>query len=148
MRKKFKIAGKDFEAIRTVKQPAMATKKPPAKSRSGKSTSKSARSKSKASVRKSAPKKSNKWSKRVNETSDAMDLKEGVFKGNDPKKIAKSISLSARHSKRKKGTPYQSAMSMLNFYINRGGKNLSASKKRVLERSKDELKKIYHREEK
>ena len=62
-----------------------------------------------------------KWSKKVNETSDAMDLEQGVFKGNDPKKIAQSIKRSASRSKRRKASPFQSAMSMLNFYINRGG---------------------------
>lgn len=104
--------------------------------------------------RKSQPEKkdrtkktSRKWSKKVNETSDALDLEEGVFKGNDPEKIARSLKRSATRSKRKKGTPYQSAMSMLNFYINRGGHNLSASQKEVLEKSKDELRKLFGREE-
>jgi hypothetical protein len=83
----------------------------------------------------------------VNETSNAMDLEQNVFKGNDPKKIAQSVKRSASKSKRRKTTPYQSAMSMLNFYINRGGRNLSASKKKVLEQSKDELRKLFHRED-
>jgi hypothetical protein len=86
-----------------------------------------------------------KWSKRVNETSDAMDLKEGVFKSNSAKKIASSVSQSAAKSNRKKSSPFRSAMSMLNFYINRGGKNLSKSKTSVLERAKNELRKIYHK---
>jgi hypothetical protein len=98
----------------------------------------------KSTAKKKAPRK---WSKKVNETSDAMDLEQGVFKGNDPKKIAQSVKRSAGKSKRKKAGPYQSAMSMLNFYINRGGKNLPASKKKVLERSKDELRKLFGREE-
>jgi len=88
-----------------------------------------------------------KWSGRVNETSDAMDLAEGVFKGNDPKKIAASVKRSATKSKRKKASPYQSAMSMLNFYLNRGGKNLSASKKKTLEKAKDVLREMFGREE-
>jgi hypothetical protein len=102
----------------------------------------------KAGAKKSAAKKKSprKWSRKINETSDAMDLKEGVFKGNDPKKIAQSVKRSASRSKRKKASPYQSAMSMLNFYINRGGKNLSASKKKVLEQSKDELRKLFGKE--
>jgi hypothetical protein len=112
------------------------------------SSSKKAATK-KYSAKKSAAKKKTprKWSKKVNETSDAMDLKEGVFKGNDPKKIAQSLKRSASKSKRKKAGPYQSAMSMLNFYINRGGKNLSASRKKVLEQSKDELRKLFGKEE-
>jgi len=88
-----------------------------------------------------------KWSKKVNETSDAMDLEQGVFKGNDPKKIAHSIKRSASRSKRRKASPFQSAMSMLNFYINRGGDNLPASKKKVLEDAKDELRKLFGKEE-
>ena len=105
--------------------------------------------KRKTSAKKSASKKKapRKWSKKVNETSDALDLEQGVFKGRDPKKIAQSLKRSATRSKRKKAEPYQSAMSMLNFYINRGGKNLPASKKKVLEKSKDELRKLFGREE-
>jgi hypothetical protein len=91
--------------------------------------------------------KPRKWSKKVNQTSNALDLEQDVFKKNDPKKIAQSLRRSAQKSKRRKGTAYQSAMSMLNFYINRGGKNLSASRKQVLERSKKELRKLFGREE-
>lgn len=84
-----------------------------------------------------------KWSSRVTRESDALDLQEGVFTWRDPKRIARSLSRSAEHSKRRKGTPYQSAMSMLNFYINRGGSNLSAERRRVLARAKAELRRIY-----
>ncbi len=98
--------------------------------------------------KRSSKKTPRKWSRKVNETSNAMDLEQNVFKGNDPKKIAQSVKRSASKSKRRKASPYQSAMSMLNFYINRGGKNLSASKKKVLEQSKDELRKLFDREEK
>jgi hypothetical protein len=89
-----------------------------------------------------------KWSKRVTQTSDAMDLKKGVMKSRSSKKIAKSVARSAEKSTRRKTTPYQSAMSMLNFYINRAGKNLSATHKKVLERAKTELRRIYHRPQK
>ena len=81
----------------------------------------------------------------MNETSDAMDLEGGVFKGNDPKKIATSVKRSATNSKRRKASPYQSAMSMLNFYINRGGKNLSSSKKKTLEKAKEVFRDLYGR---
>lgn len=90
--------------------------------------------------------KTKKWSGKVTATSDAMDLENGVFKGNDPKKTAQSLKRSAKHSHRRKTTPFQSAMSMLNFYINRGGHNLSASKKEVLEKAKDELRVAFGRE--
>jgi hypothetical protein len=80
------------------------------------------------------------WSGRVTRTSHAMDLKQGVFTGNDPNKIARSVLNSARRSHTRKSPPYRSAISMITFYINRGGKGLSASKKRVLERAKNSLK--------
>ena len=80
------------------------------------------------------------WSKRVTETSDALDLKGGVFKLRDPKKIAASLKRSAERSKRRKASPYRSALSMLTFYINRAGSNLPEARRTVLDRAKDELK--------
>lgn len=87
-----------------------------------------------------------KWSHDVTEHSHALDLEEGVFTWRDPHKIATSLKKSAENSTRRKGTPYQSAMSMLNFYLNRGGHNLSASQKRVLSEAKDELRKLFGRD--
>ncbi|WP_292522408.1 DUF3175 domain-containing protein, partial [Mesorhizobium sp.] len=69
----------------------------------------------------------------VTEHSDALDLEEHIFESHDPKKIAASLKLSAEHSERRKAGPFQSAMSMLNFYINRAGTNLPARQKKVLE---------------
>jgi hypothetical protein len=86
-----------------------------------------------------------KWSARVTERSDALDLKRKVFKSRDPHKIALSLKRSAERSKRRKGTPYQSAMSMLTFYINRAGKALPARDKRILERAKGELREAFGR---
>ena len=86
-----------------------------------------------------------KWSAEVTEHSDALDLKADIFKSIDPAEIAASLKRSAEHSKRRKGTPLQSAMSMLNFYINRAGKNLPDSQKHVLERAKDELREAFHK---
>jgi hypothetical protein len=87
-----------------------------------------------------------KWSQDVTENSDAMDLEEGVFEKDDPKEIAKSIRRSAEQSHRRKAEPFQSAMSMLTFYVNRAGKNLSAERRKVLEKAKDELRELYGRE--
>jgi hypothetical protein len=87
------------------------------------------------------------WSKHVTETSDALDLEQGVFRARDPHRIALSLKRSAERSRRRKSEPYRSAMSMLTFYINRGGRNLSATQKRVLERAKTELRKLYGKEE-
>ena len=72
------------------------------------------------------------WSDRVTRESNALDLEEGVFTWNDPKKIALSLKRSALESARKKAEPFQSAMSMLNFYINRAGNGLVQERKKVL----------------
>lgn len=85
------------------------------------------------------------WSGRVTKESDALDLEEGVFTWGNPKRIALSLKKSAEMSDRRKGTAYQSAMSMLNFYINRAGKNLEPKQKKILEQAKDELRKAYKR---
>jgi hypothetical protein len=83
------------------------------------------------------------WSAKVMQRSDALDLEDGVFKQRSARAIAASLKRSAEASKRRKSTPYRSAMSMLNFYINRGGKNLSPTRLRTLEAAKNELRKAY-----
>jgi hypothetical protein len=85
------------------------------------------------------PARKKRWSKDVTEHSDALDLKAGVFEFEDPKRIAASLKRSAEHSRRRKSSPYRSAMSMLTFYINRAGKNMSESRRKTLESAKDEL---------
>jgi putative cell wall-binding protein len=94
-----------------------------------------------------AAKEKKKWSAEVTEHSDALDLEDNVFESEDPAKIARSLKRSAEKSNRRKGTPYQSAMSMLTFYINRAGKNLPAKQKKVLEDAKDELRKVFGRDD-
>jgi hypothetical protein len=86
-----------------------------------------------------------KWFKHVNETSNALELEPTVFKGS-PTAIAASLKRSAEQSHRRRGSPYQSAMSMLNFYINRGGRNLSGRDKLRLEQAKPKLRHLFHRE--
>jgi len=87
-----------------------------------------------------------KWSADVTEHSDALDLESNIFESKDPRKIAESLKRSAEKSTCRKSTPYRSAMSMLTFYINRAGKNLEASQKEVLEKAKDELRKVFGRQ--
>jgi len=79
------------------------------------------------------------------ETSDALDLEAGVFKGSDPKRIARSLKRSAEHSRRRKADPFRSAMSMLTFYVNRAGSKLSPTRRRVLSRAKEELRRAFGR---
>ena len=83
--------------------------------------------------------KDKKWSQKVTEKSNALDLEEGVFTWHNPKKIARSLKKSAVNSTRRKAGVFQSAMSMLNFYINRAGKNLDPKQKIILNKAKDEL---------
>lgn len=91
-------------------------------------------------------KKKKYWSKKVTQTSIALDLEEGVFTWKDPRRIAVSLKKSAEDSFRRKASPFQSAMSMLNFYINRAGKNLPTERKKVLNQAKVELRKLFGRE--
>ncbi len=77
--------------------------------------------------------------------SDALDLERGVFRLNNPRRIAASLKRSAERSKRRKSAPYRSALSMLVFYINRAGKNLPASRRKVLDQAKTELRELFGR---
>jgi hypothetical protein len=88
-----------------------------------------------------------KWSQHVTQTSNAMDLDAGVFTWTDPKRIAASLKHSAESSNRRKSAPFRSAMSMLNFYINRAGDALPAKQKRVLDHAKEELRRLFGRTE-
>jgi len=85
------------------------------------------------------------WSGYVTKHSFALDLEPGVFTWKDPKRIAKSLKMSAEVSINRKAEPFQSAMSMLNFYINRAGKNLKPSRRKILEQAKVELQKAFNR---
>ena len=85
------------------------------------------------------------WSAHVTETSDAMDLKHDVFKNGDAETIATSLKQSATRSKRRKGSAFQSAMSMLNFYTNRAGRNLPKSRKQTLQDAKKKLREAFGR---
>ena len=86
-----------------------------------------------------------KWSQEVTDKSNALDLKQGVFKQHSAQAIARSLKDSAEHSERRKADPYRSAMSMLTFYINRAGAQLQPGDKSRLEKAKEELKHLYHR---
>ena len=95
--------------------------------------------------RRRAKSKPARWSARVTRESNALDLDRGVFTWTDPTRIAKSLKRSAERSRRRKADPYRSAMSMLTFYVNRAGANLSPTRRRVLERAKAELKHAFGR---
>jgi hypothetical protein len=92
-----------------------------------------------------APTTNRKWSTEVTEHSDALDLEPEVFRSRDPKKIARSLKRSAQSSRRRKSGAFRSAMSMLTFYVNRAGKNLPRTHRRVLEKAKDELRAAFGR---
>ena len=88
---------------------------------------------------------SRRWSARVTQRSNALDLQSKVFKSTNPRRIALSLKRSAQASKRRKGTPYQSAMSMLNFYVNRAGQTLPDTQRKRLDAAKDELRALFKR---
>ena len=96
--------------------------------------------------RKTTAPKGSRWSAGVTKHSNALDLEKAVFRSSDPHRIALSLKRSAERSRRRKASPYQSAMSMLNFYINRAGRNLPKGKLRVLKRAKGELRQVFGRD--
>lgn len=91
--------------------------------------------------------KKKRWSREVTENSNVLDLDDQVFTWSSPRRIALSLKHSAEASTRRKAGPFQSAMSMLNFHINRGGKNISPNQKKVLVRAKEELRKLFGKDE-
>ena len=91
------------------------------------------------------PRSKKRWSGEVTRRSNALDLEAKVFKQRSARRIALSLKRSAERSRRRKSTPYQSAMSMLNFYINRAGSTLPARQKQILNSAKDELRKAFHK---
>jgi hypothetical protein len=98
-----------------------------------------------SSARKKPERSAHRWSHHVMETSDAMDIQRDIFKTGNAQEIADSLKRSSTRSTRRKGTPFQSAMSMLNFYINRAGRNLPKSRKSTLERAKKRLREAFGR---
>ncbi len=129
----------------------MIQRQKPARSRKAamrKNDAKTASGKTKSAQRKPSSRKSssNQWSQDVTRKSDALDLKPGVFKMTNAKKIAASLKRSAQRSSRRKASAYRSALSMLTFYINRAGKTLPKTQRDRLQRAKIELKRQFHRD--
>ena len=87
--------------------------------------------------------RSRKWSGAVTRHSNALDLPQGLFNQDDPQAIARGLKRSAERSTRRKSSPFRSALSMLTFYINRAGNNLSARRRRILETAKRRLRELY-----
>jgi hypothetical protein len=98
-----------------------------------------------AKRRKKAKRGGRRWPQRVTRESDALTLEKGVFTKPTPRAVARSLKRSADRSRRRKSNSYRSAMSMLTFYINRGGKGLSAGRKKKLEKTKEELRRLYRK---
>jgi Protein of unknown function (DUF3175) len=121
-------------------QKAKASRRSPKRKRMSKKTA------GKAAARSRARRPARRWSQRVTRQSDALDLERGVFTLHDPKRIAASLKRSAEHSSRRKAGAYRSALSMLTFYINRAGSQLSKSQRQRLNRAKSELKRQFGRD--
>jgi len=92
------------------------------------------------------PDKSDKWSNSVTEHDHPLALPPGVFKSNDPDTIAAALQRSAEDPQRASEDPFRSAMSMLDFYMNRAGRNLSAKEREALENAKTSLRKRFGKE--
>lgn len=86
------------------------------------------------------------WSQQVTRDSNALTLDPGVFTKSDPAEIAQSLKHSAEHSRRRRATPFRSAMSILTFYINRAGEDLPEKQRKILEAAKGELRKAFGKE--
>jgi hypothetical protein len=84
-----------------------------------------------------AEKSINKWSDKVPH-SKTFKTPEGLFKNKSSQEIAKVIS-------ENKEAPYATAMSRLNFYLNRGGKNIPSDIRAKVNAAKEVLKKMYKR---
>jgi len=100
----------------------------------------------KTHAQKSAKKPTRKWSAEVTKHSDALDLETSIFTSGSAEEIARSLKRSAERSRRRKSSPYRSAMSMLTFYENRAGKNLSARRRHILEQAKERLRELFDRQ--
>jgi hypothetical protein len=126
----------------------MVSKKPkhPARGRSGRRPRQRHAQAHAAHRAKTSAKSGSKWSHHVMETSDAMDIEHDIFKSGTAQSIADSLKRSSTRSRRRKGTPFQSAMSMLNFYINRAGRNLPKSRRDTLQQAKRKLREAFGRE--
>ena len=145
------MATRQKTAAKTAARKKVARKKVAGKKAATKTTATtkagSRKATAKRPARKTSPKKATrKWSGAVTKESDALDLKAHIFEALSPATIAKSLKRSAEHSHRRKSEPYRSAMSMLTFYINRAGKNLSARRRHILEAAKSELRKAFGRD--
>ena len=116
---------------------AKASRPSPKRKRTSKKTA------GKAAARSRARRPARRWSQRATRQSDALDLDRGVFTLRDPKRIAASLKRSAERSSRRKAGAYRSALSMLTFYINRAGRQLSKSQRQRLDRAKTELKRQF-----
>lgn len=127
---------------RTSKSSDTSKRKTPTRKRA--TTKRKVVSKRKTTARKKTS-SSKRWSQRVTENSDALDLADHVFARKDPRSIARSLKRSAEASHRRKSDPYRAAMSMLTFYVNRAGKTLPATQRRVLEKAKEELRELFGR---
>ena len=129
---------------KTARARKTATRKPATRKNRGTRVRKASSARRKPAAKRKSP---SRWSQRVTNESDALDLQQGVFKLTSPKKIAASLKRSAQRSSRRKAGAYRSALSMLTFYINRAGKTLSKTQRDRLQRAKTELKHQFHRDE-
>ena len=86
-----------------------------------------------------------KWSADVTANDHPFDLEPGLFANGSPQEIAAALKKSAEDPARKSDDPYRTAMSMLDFYVNRAGANLSDEERAKLDEAKSALRQAFGR---
>jgi hypothetical protein len=90
-------------------------------------------------------KSANKWSADVTAHDHPFDLEPGLFANGTAQEIAAALKKSAQDPARGSDDPYRTAMSMLDFYINRAGDKLSMEQNAKLDQAKMSLRQSFGR---
>lgn len=77
-------------------------------------------------------KSAEKWSAEVTAHDHPFDIAPGLFANSSAQQIAAALKISAEDPARSSDDPYRTAMSMLDFYINRAGAKLSTEERSKL----------------
>jgi hypothetical protein len=90
-------------------------------------------------------KSAKKWSAEVTAHDNPLDLEPGLFANGSAQQIAAALRKSAEDPRRHSDDPYRTAMSMLDFYVNRAGDKLSIEQRAKLDQAKMALRQSFGR---
>jgi hypothetical protein len=90
-------------------------------------------------------KSAKKWSAEATAHDHPYDLEPGLFANGSAQQIAAALKKSAEDPRRNSDDPYRTAMSMLDFYVNRAGDKLSADERAKLDQAKMALSQAFGR---